>query len=522
MENGVVGLLDNTFILERLEDVPETEVVLTDDEDDMGDGKSSLSNGIGDYSNARRNVKKPELFCQLCNKPSVPNCSYSHSHELCKYDTAVEKLEKELTKEKNAALVSAEKALKSAEQLSILAMVMDDAWNALRMHLDHTIKDYNEQQKIISDAKYSMESQIDVVQVAKAGNISLLQDAIGKARDQNQDMEFRARTFDDKVAQWQVFTNCTAQIKLNEINPAFPIGNFDINLDLHEQNNSPECLCLMYAINRFVENRLQTKRMDNLLGGVNAFGSNTVQAISASLPSAADLTDGETNNNKNGYKLEVVDTSKSKTTIAQIVATKSSTPAPVLAQVAAAPKQVVRKSLTTTKYPDTVHCFFDLFVENNSIGRVVMEVYFNTAPIMARNFIELCTGVHGFGYKCTDLWQVPDNDHVVGGHLREGEKISIYNRKEFHGDSSPLHDGVGMLRMRGHGTSSKGEAVVASQFMIWMKPKVFKNYARTLVFGKVVKGMDVLRQVPTMVNKKDNVPFKRILPARIVDCGIGQ
>lgn len=216
---------------------------------------------------------------------------------------------------------------------------------------------------------------------------------------------------------------------------------------------------------------------------------------------------------ESGFQLHVVD-NKPKATIAQIVKTK--TPAPVPAP-APAPAQPLRIITMKRNYNNVVNCFFELSCESVPVGRVVMEVYYKEAPIMARNFIELCTGQHGFGYRYSDLWNVADNDHVVGGQL-PGE-VSIYDRKPFCGDASKLHDGVGMLRMRGHSTANDGRAIVSSQFMIWMKPKQFKSYARTLVIGKVVRGMDVLAAVPTMNNKNKDQPKKS--PYRITDCGIG-
>jgi cyclophilin family peptidyl-prolyl cis-trans isomerase len=210
--------------------------------------------------------------------------------------------------------------------------------------------------------------------------------------------------------------------------------------------------------------------------------------------------------------LQVVD-NKPKATIAQIVKTKTPTPLP------AAPAVPAQLRIITMKrnYPPVVPCYFDLACDGQAVGRVVMDVYYKEAPLMARNFIELCTGQHGVGYRFSDLWNVADNDHIVGGQLREGE-VSIYNQKAFLGDASKLHDGVGMLRMRGHRTSDDGRAVVSSQFMIWMKPKEFKSYARTLVIGKVTKGMEFLQAVPTMNGKSKDQPKKS--PFKIIECGI--
>jgi Cyclophilin type peptidyl-prolyl cis-trans isomerase/CLD len=126
------------------------------------------------------------------------------------------------------------------------------------------------------------------------------------------------------------------------------------------------------------------------------------------------------------FQLQVVD-NKPRATIAQIVKTK--TPSPL------APAAPLRIITMKRNYPPVVTCYFDLTCDGVAVGRVNMEVYYKEAPVMARNFIELCTGIHGFGYRNSDLWNVQDNDHIVGGQLREGE-VSIYDRKPFSGDSS--------------------------------------------------------------------------------------
>lgn len=222
---------------------------------------------------------------------------------------------------------------------------------------------------------------------------------------------------------------------------------------------------------------------------------------------------GDINISENSFQLQVVD-NKPKATIAQIVKTKTPTPLPPVSVTSVAPLRIITMK---RNYAPVVHCFFDLSCDGLSIGRVVVEVYYKEAPVMARNFIELCTGQHGFGYLNSDLWNVADNDHVVGGQLREGD-VSIYDRKPFCGDASKLHDGVGMLRMRGHSTANDGRAVVSSQFMIWMKQKEFKSYTRTLVIGKVARGMEFLVTVPTMNGKNKTQPKKS--PYRITNCGL--
>jgi len=117
------------------------------------------------------------------------------------------------------------------------------------------------------------------VEEARNGNTLLLQHTINKFKELSQDISYKARNFEETICQWKVVTNCTAQIKLHEKTPSFPLDNFDINLDLHDSSQSSECICLMFALSRYVEKRLQTKRLDNLVGNENAWGSHTLEDI---------------------------------------------------------------------------------------------------------------------------------------------------------------------------------------------------------------------------------------------------
>jgi hypothetical protein len=125
------------------------------------------------------------------------------------------------------------------------------------------------------------------VEEARAGSPDNLQRAIIKSKEINQDITYKNRNLEESIAQWRVVTNCTAKIMLHEVNPLFPLNNFDITLDLHDPSQSSECICLMFALSRYVEKRLQTKRMDNLVGNLNAWGSHTLNDITQENGTAA-------------------------------------------------------------------------------------------------------------------------------------------------------------------------------------------------------------------------------------------
>lgn len=47
--------------------------------------------------------------------------------------------------------------------------------------------------------------------------------------------------------------------------------------------------------------------------------------------------------------------------------------------------------------PARARCFFDIQVGGLAMGRIVMELYMDLAPLSAENFRALCTGEKGLG-----------------------------------------------------------------------------------------------------------------------------
>lgn len=50
--------------------------------------------------------------------------------------------------------------------------------------------------------------------------------------------------------------------------------------------------------------------------------------------------------------------------------------------------------------------FFDITINANPAGRVVFKLYDDIVPKTAKNFRELATGEHGFGYKGSSFHRI--------------------------------------------------------------------------------------------------------------------
>ena len=155
------------------------------------------------------------------------------------------------------------------------------------------------------------------------------------------------------------------------------------------------------------------------------------------------------------------------------------------------------------------HCYLDISINGEMNGRVVIALRPDLAPKMCANFVALCTGDLGYGYKGCKIFKALANDHIVGGDFTKNDGSgghSIYNKNKFFvGDNSSLQDQKGAVRMRGMGTDGfGGGGMVGSQFHIWVGDRDFKSYRKTLVFGFVAEGLELCKQISNLKTHKNS------------------
>lgn len=168
------------------------------------------------------------------------------------------------------------------------------------------------------------------------------------------------------------------------------------------------------------------------------------------------------------------------------------------------------------------HVFFDIQVDGQLLGRIEFELFATVVPKTVENFRALATGERGnstksglrLHYQGSKFFRIVPGFMCQGGDFDRGIGVggeSIYGGKfKDEWEHGVIHHSVpGLLTMANRGEDDNG-----SQFFLTFAPAPFLDN-RHVVFGRIMKGMDVLKHIEVL-GSKNGRPTKHVV---IGECG---
>ncbi|XP_070537285.1 peptidyl-prolyl cis-trans isomerase B-like [Ptychodera flava] len=137
--------------------------------------------------------------------------------------------------------------------------------------------------------------------------------------------------------------------------------------------------------------------------------------------------------------------------------------------------------------------FFDMKINNKDAGRIVIGLFGDIVPKTVENFVRLAASKRKKrSYSGSFIHRIMKGTGIIGGDFINDDGSGVYSihGKYFADENFKIkHSSPGMVSMASHGEHKNG-----CQFMISSAETPWLDN-RTVVFGKVLKGMDIVYRI---------------------------
>lgn len=158
--------------------------------------------------------------------------------------------------------------------------------------------------------------------------------------------------------------------------------------------------------------------------------------------------------------------------------------------------------------------YFNIEINGQPCGRILIEVRNDVAPKMAKNFGALATNEYGLGYKGCQIFQCWENESIITGdfELNNGRGgRSIFEEGFFMPDDTKILAIRGSVGMRRSQKRHDNMGLVGSQFRIILR----EMRGFTGIFAFVVEGLDLVEKI-SQAGDSAGKPQSNVV---IADCG---
>ncbi|KAI8790872.1 peptidyl-prolyl cis-trans isomerase 6 [Biomphalaria glabrata] len=151
---------------------------------------------------------------------------------------------------------------------------------------------------------------------------------------------------------------------------------------------------------------------------------------------------------------------------------------------------------------------FDITIGGESAGTIEIAVFGDVVPKTARNFVELASGINGYGYEGSKFHRVIPDFMIQGGDFdkKDGTGFKSIYGGYFDDENFTLnHYASGWVSMANAGKDTNG-----CQFFITLTSTRWLDGHHT-VFGMVLKGMDIVNKIAEVKTNAYDAPVEDVV-----------